>query len=63
MRHCAAENKIVQFPAKAAGNRHALVQDNLPDQAQRIPVGLCLVIWAALAFVGWSVFGAAAHLI
>jgi hypothetical protein len=61
MRHSAANTKIVKFPAKATGNR--LVQDNFPDPAQRIPFGLCLVIWAALAAVGWSVFGVAAHFI
>jgi hypothetical protein len=63
MRHSAAENKIVRFPARAVGNRHAWVQDNHSDQAQRMPFGLCLVIWTALAVVGWSVFGAAAYLI
>jgi len=63
MRHSAAENKIVHFPAREAGDRHILIQDNLPDPARKIPFGLCLVIWAALAIVGWSVVGAAAYLI
>lgn len=63
MRHSAAESKIVPFPARTTGNRQLLVQDNRPDQPPRLPFGLCLVIWAALAIVGWSVFGAAAHLI
>ena len=64
MRHSAVESKVISFPAERSSARRALLEDTLTEGTDgRIPFGLCLVIWAVLAVVGWGALDAAARLI
>jgi hypothetical protein len=63
VRQSAADNKIVQFPRSRSASRFATVEDFPIDNNTRIPFGLCLLIWAALAVAGWGALDAATKLI
>lgn len=63
MRPSAAESKIVQFPAARSAGRNAAIEDEAADRGRRLPVGYCMMIWAALAVAGWGAFHAAFQLI
>jgi hypothetical protein len=63
VRQSAADNNIVQFPRARSANRYAMIEDFPIDNSARMPFGLCLMIWAALAVIGWGAFDAAAKLI
>ena len=63
MRQPAANSNVVPFPVSRLASRF-ISQDDVPlERDTRIPFGLCLVIWAALAAIGWSAIDAVAHLI
>ena len=63
VRQQAANSNIVPFPA-ARLTRRETEADSMPlEQDGRIPFGVCLVIWAALAVIGWGALDAAARLI
>jgi hypothetical protein len=63
VRQPAANSNVVPFPASRLANRF-IEQDDVPvERDNRIPFGLCLVIWAALAAIGWSAINAVASLI
>ena len=59
----AANSNVVPFPASRLASRFIAPDDMPLDGESRIPVGLCLVIWAGLAALGWSALDAVAHLI
>jgi hypothetical protein len=40
-----------------------MIEDFPIDNSARMPFGLCLMIWAALAVMGWGALDAAAKLI
>lgn len=63
VRQQAANSNIVPFPAMRLTRRNAEPDDMSTEQDARIPFGLCLVIWAALAVIGWGALDAAARLI
>ena len=63
MRHSAAECKVIRFPAERSAGRYAIAEDELQDRDQRMPFGLCLMIWTALAAISWGAIDAAAGLI
>ncbi len=63
MRQSAAESKIVQFPTERSAGRIVMIEEQIMDQTRRMPIALCLMIWTALAVVGWGVFSAAFKLI
>jgi hypothetical protein len=63
VRHSAAENKIVQFPTARSAGRHAIAQEEIMNQTQRMPLGVCLMIWAAIAMAGWGALDVAVRLI
>ncbi|HEY2836516.1 MAG TPA: hypothetical protein VGI89_08095 [Rhizomicrobium sp.] len=63
MRQPAANSNVVPFPVSRLANRF-IGQDDMPaERDNRIPFALCLVIWAALAAIGWSAIDAVANLI
>lgn len=59
MRQSAAESKIVQFPTARSAGRLIMIKEEMMDQDRRMPIGLCMMIWTALAVAGWGVFDAA----
>ena len=63
MRQSAAESKIVQFPTARSAGRNPMVEDETMDRSRRLPVGTCMMIWTALAALGWGAFHAAFQLI
>lgn len=63
VRQSAANSNIVQFPRARSENRFAMIEDFPIDNSARMPFGLCLVIWAALAAIGWGALEAATKLI
>jgi hypothetical protein len=63
VRHSAAECKIVQFPAARSVGRNNVIEDQTMDQSAKLPIGLCMMIWTALAVAGWGVFDAALQFI
>lgn len=63
MRQSAAESKIVQFPTARSAGRNTMIEDETMDQSRRLPVGLCMMIWTALAALGWGAFHAVLQLI
>jgi hypothetical protein len=63
VRQSAAESKIVQFPAARSAGRNIMSEDEAMDQTRKLPIGLCLMIWTALAVAGWSVFNIAFRLV
>jgi hypothetical protein len=40
-----------------------MVEDETMDRSRRLPVGTCMMIWTALAALGWGAFHAAFQLI
>ena len=63
MRQQAANSNIVPFPAARLMRLDPESDDISLEQDGRIPFGVCLVIWAALAVIGWGALDAAARLI
>ena len=63
MRQSAAESKIVQFPAARSVGRKPMIEEEMMDQSSKLPIGLCLMIWTALAVAGWGAFNAALQFI
>ena len=51
--------KLSSFPTAQSAGRYAIAQEEIMDQGRRMPFGLCLMIWAAIAVAGWGVFGVA----
>jgi hypothetical protein len=63
VRQRAANSNVVPFPVSRLASRF-IEQDDVPaGRDNRISFRLCLVIWAALAAIGWSAIDAVAHLI
>ena len=58
----AANSNVVPFPASRLASRF-MEPDDLADGDSRIPFGLCLLIWAALATIGWIGLDALARLV
>jgi hypothetical protein len=63
VRQSAAESKIVQFPTARSAGRYAIAQEEMMDQGRRMPFGVCLIIWAAMAMAGWGALDVAVRLI
>jgi hypothetical protein len=63
VRQHAANSNVVPFPASRLASRFVEVEAVSAERESRIPFGLCLVIWAALAILGWSALDVAARLI
>jgi hypothetical protein len=63
VRQRAANSNVVPFPASRLAGRFAAPDDMLLENESRIPFGLCVVIWVALAAIGWSALDAVARLI
>ena len=63
VRQHAANSNVVPFPASRLASRFAETEAVSAERETRIPFGLCLVIWAALAILGWGAIDAAARLI
>jgi hypothetical protein len=63
VRQSAAESKIVQFPTARSAGRYAIAQEEIMDQTQRMPFGVCLIIWATIAMAGWAALDIAVRLI
>ena len=63
VRQRAANSNVVPFPSSRLASRFARHDDMAVESDNRIPFGLCLVIWAALAVLGWGALDAAARLI
>ena len=63
VRQRAANSNVVLFPSSRLASRFVAVEDMAAEHEGRIPFGLCLVIWAALAVIGWGALDAAARLI
>jgi hypothetical protein len=40
-----------------------MIEDQTMDQSAKLPIGLCMMIWTALAVAGWGVFDAALQFI
>ncbi len=60
------EAKVLPFPVRPAG-RVAFLSESARldvDRAQaRMPLGYCMMIWLALAVIGWSALGIASRFI
>lgn len=63
MQQSAAESKIVQFPTARSAGRTPMIEEEMMDQSHKLPIGLCLMIWTALAVAGWGAFNAALQFI
>jgi hypothetical protein len=63
VQHSAAESKIVQFPTARSAGRKPMIDEEMMDQSHKLPIGLCLMIWTALAVAGWGAFDVAFRLI
>jgi hypothetical protein len=63
VRQSAANSNVVPFPMSRLASRFIEPDDMPVERDHRIPFGLCLVIWAALAAIGWSAIDAVAHLV
>ena len=63
MPHQAANSNVVPFPAPRLASRFVELDDAPLAHESRIPLRFCLVIWAGLAALGWSAFGALMHLV
>ncbi len=63
MRHGTAHSNIVSFPTSRSAQRLARSEEIYNDNDARMPFGLCLIIWAALAVIGWGALDAASRLI
>jgi len=40
-----------------------MIEEEMMDQSHKLPIGLCLMIWTALAVAGWGAFNAALRFI
>ena len=63
VRQRAANSNVVPFPASRLASRFSAPDDMPVEGESRIPFGLCMVIWAALAVIGWGALDAVARLI
>ena len=64
VRHSAVESKVISFPTERSSARRARLEEPFTEGPDtRMPFGLCLAIWAALAVAGWGALDAAARLI
>ena len=63
VRQRAANSNVVPFPVSRLAGRFAEANDMTVEREHRIPFGVCLMIWVALAVIGWSALDAVAHLI
>jgi hypothetical protein len=63
VRQGTAHSNIVSFPASRSAQRFANSEETYNDNDARMPFGLCLIIWAALAVIGWGALDAASKLI
>lgn len=63
VRQRAANSNIVPFPASRLASRFLEADDMPVDSESRMPFGLCLLIWAGLAAIGWTALDAVARLI
>ena len=63
VRQRAANSNVVPFPASRLASRFSAPDDLPAESESRIPFGLCMVIWAALAIIGWGALDAVARLI
>jgi len=63
VRQRAANSNVVPFPASRLASRFMAPDDMPAENENRIPFGLCVMIWAVLSAIGWSALGAVARLI
>jgi len=63
VRQRAANSNIVPFPASRLASRFLEPDDMTVPGESRMPFGLCLLIWAGLAAIGWTALDAVARLI
>ena len=63
VRQRAANSNVVPFPVSRLASRFIEADDMPTVTENRIPFGLCLVIWVALAAIGWSALDVMARLI
>jgi hypothetical protein len=59
----AANSNVVPFPASRLAGRFVELDDAPLAHESRISLRFCLLIWAGLAVLGWSAFGAFMRLI
>ena len=59
----AVNSNVVPFPVSRLASRFAVPDDMPVERDSRMPFALCLLIWAALAAIGWSALDMAARLI
>ena len=63
VRQQAANSNVVPFPASRLASRFLELDDAPLAGERRLPLGICLIIWAGLAIIGWSALDALARLI
>jgi hypothetical protein len=63
VRHCATESNIIPFPFAHIAGEDLLELRREDDSTERLPIGLCLVIWTVLSLAGWGAIDAAVKLI
>ena len=40
-----------------------MIEEEMMDQSNKLPIGYCMMIWTALAVAGWGAFNAALQFI
>lgn len=63
VRQYALESNVIPFPSAQYADRGLFREEIDSERGERLPFGLCLVIWTALSAVGWGAIDAAIRLI
>lgn len=63
MRHYATESNVIPFPSAHFAGEDLFELSREVDRRERLPIGICLVIWTVLSVAGWGAIDAAIKLI
>ena len=63
MRQYAVESNIIPFPSARYAGQALFDEPGESERGERLPIGLCLVIWTVLSVAGWGALDAAVKLI
>ena len=63
MRHYATESNVIPFPSAQFAGEDLFELNRECDPRERLPIGICLVIWTVLSVAGWGTIDAALRLI
>jgi hypothetical protein len=63
VRHYATESNVIPFPSAQFAGEDLFELNRESERGERLPIGLCLVIWTVLSLAGWGALDAAIKLI